>query len=320
MQLSALLLLVICLLTRAFNEQEEDAMIDKMLNDFADEDEGMGFPDPYGRQSGTPLFPGTPPPKGPTELRSTAEVEDFLLSRDDMPAVVGFFDVLEGNGYQEDYSVFVKLAERDGNSYRYAVVTNAAVLAEKKYHGCVVLVYPAKHLGPQQRRIRYPHKHLREATLQTFVRRKSPLAHMNKNHNEDSIDTHTQNTHGTHDTTDSKVSTDSTDTQVVTLTSDNFDRVWSAKDVLVLFHAPWCGHCRSLMPEFQRAAEVFKEDAGVELAAMDATAFKVPKGFDVPGYPSLYFVPAGSPPLRYDGGRFAEQIVEYVRKHRTTQG
>lgn len=72
---------------------------------------------------------------------------------------------------------------------------------------------------------------------------------------------------------------------------------------------------------------------------MDATAAQVPKAFAVEvstdkhillfalslmvsvtqGYPSLYFVPAGSKtPVSYDGPREAEGIIAFLNKHRTT--
>lgn len=50
---------------------------------------------------------------------------------------------------------------------------------------------------------------------------------------------------------------------------------------MIEFYAPWCGHCRSLKPEYKKVAEYFEKDESITIAAFDATAGTVPQHFDV---------------------------------------
>jgi len=61
------------------------------------------------------------------------------------------------------------------------------------------------------------------------------------------------------------------DSRVVTLTSDNFESsvVQSDELWLVEFYAPWCGHCKKLAPEFDKAAKAL--EGIVRLGAVDMT-------------------------------------------------
>lgn len=57
----------------------------------------------------------------------------------------------------------------------------------------------------------------------------------------------------------------------------------------------------------------------MKIVAFDATASDVPKGFDVEGYPTLFFLPASTKkPVPYDGARETDSMISFIKKHRTT--
>lgn len=106
--------------------------------------------------------------------------------------------------------------------------------------------------------------------------------------------------------------------EVLVGSAANFDTSLKEFDrVLVKFYAPWCGHCKSLAPEFEKAAQQLHEsDLKTKLMKVDATIeTELASRFKVEGYPKLtYFSRGGDEGIDYDGGRTADTIVAWLRK------
>ncbi|KAJ4892526.1 Protein disulfide-isomerase like 2-1 [Raphanus sativus] len=105
---------------------------------------------------------------------------------------------------------------------------------------------------------------------------------------------------------------------VVVLTPDNFDAIVldQNKDVLVEFYAPWCGHCKSLAPTYEKVATVFKQEEGVVIANLDADAHKsLGEKYGVSGFPTLKFFPKDNKAGQdYNGGRDLDDFVSFINE------
>ena len=101
---------------------------------------------------------------------------------------------------------------------------------------------------------------------------------------------------------------------VMILTDSTFDKaVEKYEYLLVLFYAPWCGHCKKFHPEYEKAATVLRKEK-LYLAKVDATVEKkLAEKFEIQGFPTVKLFVKGEP-IEYTGGRKESEVINWMRK------
>merc|ERR1739838_471993 len=101
---------------------------------------------------------------------------------------------------------------------------------------------------------------------------------------------------------------------VMVLVGKNFDAVAKdvEKDVLIEFYAPWCGHCKQLVPTWDTLGEKYRDSETVVIAKMDSTANEL-EDVKVQGFPTIKLFKKGdNKVIDYNGERTLDGLVRFL--------
>jgi len=84
------------------------------------------------------------------------------------------------------------------------------------------------------------------------------------------------------------------------------------KDVLVEFYAPWCGHCKQLVPIWDKLGEKYADNENIVIAKMDSTANELEE-VKVQGFPTIKLFKKGTNEIvDYNGDRTVEGFSKFL--------
>ncbi|KAK2971653.1 hypothetical protein RJ640_010894 [Escallonia rubra] len=119
------------------------------------------------------------------------------------------------------------------------------------------------------------------------------------------------------------------DGDVKIVVGNNFDKIVldESKDVLLEvaiyrvddmnIYAPWCGHCQSLEPIYNKLAKHLGDIDSLVIAKMDGTTNEHPRA-KADGFPTLLFFPAGNKsfdPITVETDRTVVAFYKFLKKH-----
>ena len=81
-----------------------------------------------------------------------------------------------------------------------------------------------------------------------------------------------------------------------------------------MFYAPWCGHCKTMKPDFAEAAR--RTSGNNRLGAVDCDVNrKIVEKFKIQGFPTILLLAYGNVVSTYEGPRNPNDLLKFVKDH-----
>ncbi|KAI9208317.1 thioredoxin-like protein [Polychytrium aggregatum] len=101
--------------------------------------------------------------------------------------------------------------------------------------------------------------------------------------------------------------------ELVHLTQNTFPDASSSQPWFVMFHAPWCGHCKNLAPTWEVLARELKNK--VNVGKVDCTVETgLQKKYKIAGFPTLKILQGSNEIGEYRGARTLDALRDYALK------
>ncbi len=86
--------------------------------------------------------------------------------------------------------------------------------------------------------------------------------------------------------------------------------------MLLKVYAPWCGHCKTIAPEFLAAAKAIAHNENIMLAEFDGTLNEANE-IQIQGYPTILWYPKdkSAEVVTFNGGRDMAGILDWIKDH-----
>jgi protein disulfide-isomerase-like protein len=88
---------------------------------------------------------------------------------------------------------------------------------------------------------------------------------------------------------------------------------------IVKYYAPWCGHCKRLLPVWEALGQKLQGEKGVVIASVDCTdktLRPVCDANDIKGFPTIKSVYGGESKEKFKGSRDADTLEKFAKQQK----